>query len=128
MIYVLLALTLLAVGLHIYIFYLETIAWVSPSAQKIFKLTKEEVQQTKAMAANQGVYNLLLAIIALVGLLVYFSNESSTGLALVIAGCGSMSVAALYLLISSDKKSAAVKQLVFPLLATIVAGLLLSVA
>lgn len=78
------------------------------------------------MAANQGVYNLLFAGIALSGIVLYLFGQTYTGLILVIAGCGSMTLAALYLFLSSDKKSAATKQLVFPLIATITACILLS--
>ena len=53
----LLIFTILAIDIHIFIFYLETIAWVSALAQKTFGLTEQEAVQTKAMAANQGVYH-----------------------------------------------------------------------
>lgn len=125
MIYLLSFFTLAAILLHVFIFYLETIAWESFFARKTFELSEEEAKQTKAMAANQGVYNLLLAVTALIGLGLYFCERESIGLALVIAGCGSMVVAAVYLFLSSDKKQAAAKQLVFPFLAVVTAIIIL---
>jgi putative membrane protein len=116
----------LAIGLHIFIFYLETLAWTSSLTRRIFGLTEQESIQTRVMAANQGVYNLLFAGIVLSGVVLYLFGQTHTGLILVIAGCGSMTLAALYLFLSSDKKGAATKQLVFPLIATITACILLS--
>ncbi|EIT83914.1 hypothetical protein A374_17804 [Fictibacillus macauensis ZFHKF-1] len=46
---------------HLYILYLEMFAWTSPRALKAFGLSKELAEETKAMAANQGLYNGFLA-------------------------------------------------------------------
>ncbi|PCJ21494.1 MAG: hypothetical protein COB02_02560 [Candidatus Cloacimonadota bacterium] len=48
--------------LHIYFFILERYIILTPMGQKIFKMTAEQVQTCSTFAANQGVYNLLLAI------------------------------------------------------------------
>ncbi|XSG75304.1 DUF1304 domain-containing protein [Herpetosiphon llansteffanensis] len=57
--------SLILVGLvaveHIYILYLEMFAWTKPSTAKSFGLTPEFAQQTKSLAANQGLYNGFLA-------------------------------------------------------------------
>lgn len=121
----LLIFTILAIGIHIFIFYLETIAWVSALAQKTFGLTEQEAVQTKAMAANQGVYNLLLAIIALAGLGLFLWGSQYQGLVLILAGCGAMFGAALYLFFSSTKKRAAFKQGIFPFFAVVMACIIL---
>ncbi|MCJ8346876.1 DUF1304 family protein [bacterium] len=47
--------------LHIGFFILERFLILTPTGQKIFKLTAEEAQTCFTFAANQGVYNLLLA-------------------------------------------------------------------
>ena len=47
--------------LHIYIMILEMFLWTGPRGQKAFGLTPEFAQQTKALAANQGLYNGFLA-------------------------------------------------------------------
>ncbi|AKE40299.1 hypothetical membrane protein [Corynebacterium kutscheri] len=104
--------TVLASLLHIFIFYLESFAWTT-RARSVFGTTEESAAQTKEMAFNQGFYNLFLALIALAG--VVFSHP-----ALIVAGLGSMLGAALVLFITSpDKRSAASKQGIFPLLGLI---------
>lgn len=58
----------LAALLHVYIFYLEVFAWEKPAARKVFgEASVEELAITRFFAYNQGVYNLLLAIIAGIG-------------------------------------------------------------
>lgn len=51
----------LIAGLHSYIFVLETFLWTSPRARRIFKTKSEFAEQTKTLAANQGLYNGFLA-------------------------------------------------------------------
>lgn len=43
--------------LHLYFMYLEMIAWDQPLGRKTFKLTPEFATASKALAANQGLYN-----------------------------------------------------------------------
>lgn len=43
--------------LHLYFMYLEMIAWDQPLGRKVFKLTPEFAAASKALAANQGLYN-----------------------------------------------------------------------
>jgi putative membrane protein len=47
--------------LHIYILVLEMFLWSTPKGRKAFKLTTEFAEQSKALAANQGLYNGFLA-------------------------------------------------------------------
>ncbi|MEO7070667.1 MAG: DUF1304 domain-containing protein, partial [Nostocoides sp.] len=47
--------------LHAYILVLEMFLWTSPRGRAAFGLTPEFAQQTKALAANQGLYNGFLA-------------------------------------------------------------------
>ena len=48
--------------IHIYIVILEMVLWTAPKGIKTFGLkTKEFAEQTKVMAANQGLYNGFLA-------------------------------------------------------------------
>lgn len=121
MIYALYIFSGFAAILHVFIFYLETIAWQSPLAKKTFGLSDETARQTKEMAANQGVYNLLLAVITFVGIALAASGANAVGISLILAGCGAMLGAALYLFMSSSKKAAALKQMAFPVVATIIA-------
>lgn len=47
--------------LHLYILVLEMFLWTSPRGRKAFALTPEFAEQTKVLAANQGLYNGFLA-------------------------------------------------------------------
>ncbi|MDO4632143.1 MAG: DUF1304 domain-containing protein [Corynebacterium sp.] len=104
----------LAALLHVYIFYLEVFAWDKPAARKVFgEATPEELRITSFFAYNQGVYNLMLAIIAGVG--VALSNP-----ALMFAGVGSMIGAAGALAFKSPKhRGAAVKQSAFAIVGVV---------
>ena len=108
----------LAALLHVYIFVMESLTWTSPRTRAVFGTTAEEAQTTKELAFNQGFYNLFLAVVAAVGIVVAVSGHRSVGVALVLASVGSMLAAAVVLLASSpDKARAAVTQGVFPLVA-----------
>ncbi|WP_237188977.1 DUF1304 domain-containing protein [Rothia nasimurium] len=112
----------LAVALHFFIFYLESFAWTT-RALSVFGMSRESAEQTKEMAYNQGFYNLFLGIIAALGAVFYWAGSTQVGLALALAGTGSMVAAATVLFITSpDKRAAAMKQGIFPLLAVLLLG------
>ncbi|GAA1601606.1 DUF1304 domain-containing protein [Leucobacter chromiireducens] len=113
--------------LHVFIFYLESIAWTSARARAVFGITAEEAHATRELAFNQGFYNLFLAVAALLGALLTALGHQAVGLTLVFTGVGSMLAAALVLALSSpDKRAAAFKQGALPLFS--VAALALSFA
>lgn len=117
----------LAALLHVYIFWMESLAWDGPQARKAFGVPDTQLDATRPFAFNQGFYNLFLAIAALVGIVVTAAGHPAVGLTLVLTGTGSMLAAALVLLLSSpDKRRAAVTQGFLPLLAVafVVIGLL----
>ena len=58
----------LVAALHLYFMYLEMIAWDTPAGRKAFSLTPEFATASKALAANQGLYNGFLAAGLLWGL------------------------------------------------------------
>ena len=124
-----LALAGVAALIHVFIFYLESIAWTTPKARATFGTTEEEAQATKELAFNQGFYNLFLAVVVFVGIALFAAAGSvAVGTALVLAGAGSMAAAALVLLLSSpDKRGAALKQGLLPAIGVIalVVGILL---
>ena len=98
--------SILSALLHIFIFYMESFAWTGEKSHTVFGLTQDEAENTREMAFNQG------CVLQLMG--------NITGIALVLFGTGSMFAAALLLFITSpDKRSAAAKQGMFPLLALI---------
>jgi len=47
--------------LHAYFLVLEMFLWTRPLGMKVFRLTREKAESTKALAANQGLYNGFLA-------------------------------------------------------------------
>lgn len=48
-------------ALHVYILVLEMFLWTTPRARGAFGTTQEFADSTKALAANQGLYNGFLA-------------------------------------------------------------------
>ncbi|WP_425955646.1 DUF1304 domain-containing protein [Xylanimonas sp. McL0601] len=110
---------LVAALIHVYIFVLETLRWEHPATRRVFGTTPEEAATTRPLAANQGVYNLLLAIVTAVGVALV-SSRHDAGAALMLAGTGSMVVAATYL-VSTDrtKARAALVQGTAPLVAVV---------
>ncbi|WP_062076607.1 DUF1304 domain-containing protein [Demequina globuliformis] len=107
--------------LHLYIFWLESFAWMRPSTRKVFGVASEdEARVTRSMAYNQGFYNAFLAVIALVGVIFLSTGTTAVGAALVCAGAGSMAAAALVLVTTGRAyTSAAIKQGTLPALAVI---------
>ena len=67
------AITIALVGLvaleHGYFLYLEMFLWAKPKGRKVFGTTPEFAEQSKGLAANQGLYNGFLAAGLLWGLL-----------------------------------------------------------
>jgi putative membrane protein len=64
------ALLVAAVALeHLYILYLEMFAWTTPRVRRIFGTTPEFASESRALAANQGLYNGFLAAGLVWGLL-----------------------------------------------------------
>jgi putative membrane protein len=53
--------TALVALLHVYFLVLEMFLWTKPAGRKAFGLSAERAESTKAMAANQGLYNGFLA-------------------------------------------------------------------
>lgn len=110
----------IAALLHVFIFYLESIAWTSDRARATFGTTPAEAEATKSLALNQGFYNLFLAISIALGIIVFAAGSAAIGLTLVFVGVGSMFAASVVLIATSpDKASAAIKQGTVPLLAII---------
>lgn len=119
-----LILAALAALLHVYIFYMESIAWTSTRVRATFGLTEDEAAATKEMAFNQGFYNLFLAVVTGAGIVAYIAGATGVGVALVFAGTGSMLAAALVLFLSSaTKRRAAAVQGALPLLSLVSIGI-----
>lgn len=54
-------LVLIVALLHFYFLYLEMFQWTKPKGLKAFRMTPEQAEATKVLAANQGLYNGFLA-------------------------------------------------------------------
>jgi putative membrane protein len=104
-----LSFALLAAVLHIYIFTMESITWTRPATWKRFGVASQaDAETTKALAYNQGFYNLFLAAGALAGAgSVALAPEdpvlAAAGWTLVFSSCGSMLLASLVLALSGRK-------------------------
>ena len=110
----------LAAALHFYIFFMESLAWTSPSTRAVFGTSAEEAEATRELAFNQGFYNLFLAVVSVVGIVVVSTGPDDVGSALVLAGTGSMAAAATVLVAGNPaRSSAALKQGLVPLLAVV---------
>ncbi|MBF4458975.1 MULTISPECIES: DUF1304 domain-containing protein [unclassified Pseudoclavibacter] len=111
----------LAALVHVYIFILESVRWTAESTRKTFGIPSLEVAETtRSMAYNQGFYNLFLAIIAGLGVILAIAGQSVIGATLIFAGAGSMLLAALVLVTSDRTKlRAGTVQGSFPLLAVV---------
>jgi len=68
--------TVVVILLHIYFLVLEMFFWDKPLGRKAFGLTQEFATQSKAMAANQGLYNGFLAAGLIWGLTLGDSGHS----------------------------------------------------
>ncbi|QNE43580.1 DUF1304 domain-containing protein [Frigoribacterium sp. NBH87] len=123
----------LAALLHVYIFVMESVLWTTPRVRATFGISSDaQAEHTKPLAYNQGFYNLFLAIVTVVGVVLIASDDSAgaspAGVALLVAGTGSMLAAALVLVLSDRTKArAATLQGVFPLV-SLVALLIATVA
>ncbi|GAB4065645.1 DUF1304 domain-containing protein [Angustibacter speluncae] len=105
MLTVALVLAALAALLHVYIFVLESVRFSQPSTQKVFGVRPDDLDAVRPWAFNQGWYNLFLAVQTLVGIALAASGTVGVGIALVVAGVGSMLAAAL-VLVGSDRRRA----------------------
>mgnify|MGYP000962281489 CR=1 FL=1 len=112
-----LALAGIAALVHVFIFYLESIAWTGERARAVFGTgTAERAAATREIAFNQGFYNLFLAVAVFLGIVLHITGQPVVGSTLVFTGAGSMVAASL---VSPDKASAALKQGVVPALGVI---------
>lgn len=88
--------------IHLYIMVLEMALWTTPRGRKTFNLTPEFAQQTKVLAANQGLYNGFLAAGLIWGLL-QASPEFGWQIQLFFLAC--VAVAGLYGAITVGRKT-----------------------
>src|SRR5690349_19256189 len=114
--------------LHVFIWTMESITWKQPSTWKRFGVESQaDADTTAPLAYNQGYYNLFLAAVTIIGLVLVAGDRDDAGWALVLAGCGSMVAAALVLVTSGPGYArAAATQGTIPALAVLFAVLTLA--
>lgn len=84
---------------HVYIFFLESIAWTSPRVRRIFSVeTESDALATRSLAFNQGFYNLFLAIGAVLGVVLVAAGNGDVGWPITVFATASMLGAAVVLL------------------------------
>ena len=87
--------------LHLYFLWLEMFAWTT-RAKKVFKtIPEDQFEKTKVMAANQGLYNGLLAA-GLIWSLLICDDIWSKNVALFFLGC--VLVAGIYGALTASKR------------------------
>jgi putative membrane protein len=116
-------LTLLSIAglFHLYVFYLESVAWTRPKTWKTFKVpSQEHAEIIRPMALNQGFYNLILGVGILIGLALV-NSHSTIAYTLLISSATSM-VGAGVVLMASVKGSgrAAAMQALPPFLGVVI--------
>lgn len=95
-------LMLLIVGLlHIYFFILETFLWTKPIGLKTFAMSEEQAKTSKDLAANQGLYNLFLAMGLISSL---FFNHPLVALSFQVFFLSCVSLAGLYAFLTLEGK------------------------
>jgi putative membrane protein len=87
--------------LHVYIMVLEMVLWTGPRGQKAFGLTPEFAASTRALAANQGLYNGFLAA-GLIWALVHPVPEFAWQIAMFFLAC--VAVAGIYGAVTASRK------------------------
>ncbi len=92
--------------IHVYVFYLESIAWTGRRARATFGIgTVQEAEVMRLLAFNQGFYNLFLAVAVALGAVFAAAGATTIGATLAFTGAGSMVAAGLVLLLSDRRKA-----------------------
>jgi putative membrane protein len=91
----------LAGVIHVLFFCMESLWWTRPAVYRRFRSTEAQAHATKALALNQGFYNLFLAAGVFAGLALSETGHYRAGIILVAWNCLSMLAAAVVLAASS---------------------------
>ncbi|MDF8265121.1 DUF1304 domain-containing protein [Luteipulveratus flavus] len=108
----------LAALVHVYIFVIESLRFTDPATMRTFGVrSHEDAEIMRPWAFNQGFYNLFLAIVTVVGLVLHATDHQEAGTALVASATASMLAAAVVLIAGDRSKArAASVQGLFPML------------
>jgi putative membrane protein len=91
--------------IHVFIFWLESITWTTPSTWRRFGIrSQEDAEVVRPMAYNQGFYNGFLAVGAACGIILLSSpGLKQAGVALELFAALSMVFAATVLVVSTPQ-------------------------
>jgi len=89
--------------IHLYVFFLESIAWGKPKTNRAFGMKPDEAKINAVMAFNQGFYNLFLTIQVVIGLIALNIGRIEAGRALIDYAIASVFAAGLVLFFSAPK-------------------------
>lgn len=92
---------LVAGGVHVLIFCMESLWWTTPQVRQRFRQTQQQADITRVLAFNQGFYNLFLAVGTFAGLALTLVGFPGSGLILLSWSCLSMLAAAVVLAASA---------------------------
>lgn len=113
----------MAAVLHLAFFVLESVLFRLPFGRRVFGVRPEhDSPALRLFAVNQGIYNLALALLVIIGLVVTVAIPDATfGTVMIFAGCSVMVVAGLALAITAPKRTLpiAVAQAGLPLIAIV---------
>ena len=113
----------MAATLHVAFFVLESVLFRLPFGRRLFGVRAEQDSAPlRLFAVNQGLYNLGLAIVVFVGIvLVAIDAGSIAGVAVIVAGCAIMGLAGAGLALTAPPRMIpiALAQGVPPLLAIV---------
>ena len=85
--------------IHVYILILEMFLWTTPRGRKAFGTTADFAEQTRVLAANQGLYNGFLAAGLAWGI---WLGEAGDPVKMFFLGC--VAVAGLYGAVTSSRR------------------------
>ena len=93
------AVVALVAGLHLYFLALEMFLWTRPAGRRAFGTTPEFAEASKALAANQGLYNGFLAAGLLWGL-----SLGGAGRAIIVFFLSCVAIAGFYGAATASRK------------------------
>ena len=96
-------LTLLAAGIQVYLFTVQSVNWTKDRIRSVVGLTLAEAQSTRLLAFTQGFHNLFLAVGAGLGVLLLMFGQITIGATFILAATGAMVAAGLVLLSSAPR-------------------------
>ncbi len=97
----------IAATLHVAFFVLESVLFRLPIGRRVFGVRAEsDSAPLRLFAVNQGIYNLALAIVVFIGIvLAALEPASIAGIAVIVAGCAVMTVAGAALALTAPLRT-----------------------